>query len=207
MQTLTEAIAALHTKYRVPHIAITSVRLPWSTPSLFVIGSTMTSTAKPRIFKIEVPAIDSFFSGTGDMFAALMVVRLREAVSAIPGLAKTTAWISKDDVDATELPLALAAEKALSSMQEVLTRTKKSRDAELESYKQKAKAKGLELQDNKELHLRVTKASEVRLVRNMEHLRNPQLKFHAEKVDFESIRAKALEGGRTCPDYGRLAEE
>jgi pyridoxine kinase len=189
MQTLTEAIAAIHTKYRVPHIVITSVRLPApaSTPSLFVIGSTMTSTAKPRIFKIEVPAIDSFFSGTGDMFAALMVVRLREAVSAIPGLAETAAWISKDDVDATELPLALAAEKALSSMQEVLTRTKKSRDAELESYKQKAKARDLELEeDDQESHLRVTKASEVRLVRNMEHLRNPQLKFHAEKVDLES---------------------
>jgi pyridoxine kinase len=189
MQTLTEAIATLHTKYRVPHIVITSVRLPApaSTPSLFVIGSTMTSTAKPRIFKIEVPAIDGFFSGTGDMFAALMVVRLREAVSAIPGLAETGAWVSKDVVEATDLPLALAAEKALSSMQEVLTRTKKSRDAELESYQQEAKARGSELQENdKESHLRITKASEVRLVRNMEHLRNPQLKFYAEKVGHEA---------------------
>src|SRR5271170_1646718 len=99
MQTLTEAIAALHTKYRVPHIVITSVTLPApaSTPSLFVIGSTMTSTAKPRIFKIEVPAIDSFFSGTGDMFAALMVVRLKEAVTAVPGLGQTDAWLSRDD--------------------------------------------------------------------------------------------------------------
>jgi pyridoxine kinase len=189
MQTLTEAIAALHTKYRVPHIVITSVKLPAPalTPSLSVIGSTMTSTVKPRIFKVEVPAIDSFFSGTGDMFAALMVVRLREAVSAVPGLADTDAWISKDDVEGTGLPLALAAEKALASMQEVLTRTKKSRDEELESYQQKAKARNLVLQeDDKESHLRIMKASEVRLVRNMEYLRNPLLKFHAEKVDFES---------------------
>lgn len=189
MQTLTEAIAALHTKYRVPHIVITSVTLPTrsSTPSLFVIGSTMTSTAKPRIFKIEVPAIDSFFSGTGDMFAALMVVRLREAVSVIPGLVQTGAWVSKDDVEASDLPLALAAEKALASMQEVLTRTKKSRDKELESYQRNSRANDSGLQeDDKESHLRITKASEVRLVRNMEHLRNPQLKFHAERVDFES---------------------
>jgi pyridoxine kinase len=189
MQTLTEAIAALHTKYRVPHIVITSVKLPApaSTPPLSVIGSTMTSTAKPRIFRIEFPAIDSYFSGTGDMFAALMVVRLREAVSAVPGLAETGAWVSKDDVEGTDLPLALAAEKALASMQEVLTRTKKSRDEELESYQLEAKARNLELQeDDKESHLRITKASEVRLVRNMEYLRNPQLKFHAEKVDFES---------------------
>lgn len=187
MQTLTEAIAALHRKYRVPHVVITSVKLPApaSTPSLSVIGSTMTSTAGPRIFKIEVPAIDSFFSGTGDMFAALMVVRLREAVSAVPGLAETDAWVSKDDVGATDLPLALAAEKALASMQEVLNRTKKSRDEELEKYQQTARARYSELQeDDKESHLRITKASEVRLVRNMEHLRNPQLRFHAEKVDF-----------------------
>jgi pyridoxine kinase len=188
MQTLTEAIAALHRKYRVPHIVITSIRLPApaATSSLFVIGSTMTTTAQPRIFKIEVPAIDSFFSGTGDMFAALMVVRLREAVSSVSGLAETSAWVSKDDVEVTNLPLALAAEKTLSSMQEVLTRTKKSRDAELESYQQKAKARDSELQDDKESHLRIKKASEVRLVRNMEYLRNPQLKFHAEKVDYEA---------------------
>ena len=72
-------------------------------------------------------------------------------------------------------------------MQEVLTRTKKSRDAELERYQQKAKTRDSELRDDdKESHLRRTKASEVRLVRNMEHLRNPQLKFHAEKVDYEA---------------------
>lgn len=187
MQTLNEAIAALHTKYRVPHIIITSVSLPapTSTLSLSVIGSTMTSTAKPRIFKVEVPAIDCFFSGTGDMFAALIVVRLKEAVSAIPDLGQTDAWLSKDDVEATELPLAQAAEKALSSMQEVLIRTKKKRDEELESYQQKLKARGSGLQeDDKESHLRITKAAELRLVRNMECLRNPELKFHAEKVDF-----------------------
>jgi pyridoxine kinase len=69
----------------------------------------------------------------------------------------------------------------------VLTRTKKSRDAELESYQHKAKARDSELQEGgKDSHLRITKASEVRLVRNMEYLRNPQLKFHAEKVNYES---------------------
>jgi pyridoxine kinase len=187
VQTLTEAIAALHTKYRVPHIVITSVSLPApaSTPSLCVIGSTMTSTAKPRIFKVEVPAIDCFFSGAGDMFAALMVVRLKEAVTAVPGLGQTDAWLSRDDVEATELPLAQAAEKALASMQEVLIRTKKKRDEELESFQQKSKARDAGLQEgDKDTHLRITKAAEVRLVRNMEYLRNPELKFHAEKVDF-----------------------
>jgi pyridoxine kinase len=144
----------------------------------------MTSAAKPRIFKVEVPAIDCYFSGTGDMFAALMVVRLKEAVAAVTGLGQTDAWLSRDDVEATELPLAKAAEKALGSMQEVLTRTKKKRDEELESFQQKSKARDSGLQeDDKDSHLRITKAAEVRLVRNMECLRNPELRFHAEKVD------------------------
>lgn len=187
MQTLAEAIAALHTKYRLPHIVITSVSLPApaSTLSLCVIGSTVTSTTKPRIFKVEVPAINCSFSGTGDMFAALMVVRLKEAVTAVPGLGQTNAWLSKDDVEATELPLAKAAEKVLASMQEVLIRTKKKRDEELESFQQKSKGRYSTMQeDDKDNHLRITKAAEVRLVRNMECLRNPKLKFYAEKVDF-----------------------
>jgi pyridoxine kinase len=188
MKTLTEAIAALHSTYRVPHVLITSVSLPavGSIPSLSVVGSTMTSTAQPRIFKVEVPAIDCFFSGTGDMFAALMVVRLREAVSKTTGLAQTGAWVSADEVEAVDLPLASAAEMALASMQEVLTRTKKSRDEELDSIKQKVGGRNSGLQDDDKMtRLQVTKASEVRVVRNIECLRNPELKFRAERVDFE----------------------
>ncbi len=190
MQTLTEAIAALHAKYRVPHIMITSVSLPApaSTPSLFVIGSTMTSAAKPRVFQIEIPALDCFFSGTGDMFAALMLVRLREAVSRIPGLGQTDAWVSQDEVEAIDLPLATAAEKTLASMQEVLTKTKKRRDEELEQFNTKVRARDSGLHDNdKYTHLRFTKAAEIRLVRSLDCLRNPQLKFKAEKVDYEGI--------------------
>lgn len=120
------------------------------------------------------------------MFAALMVVRLREAVSKTTGLAQTGAWVSADEVEAVDLPLASAAEMALASMQEVLTRTKKSRDEELDSIKQKVGGRNSGLQDDDKMtRLQVTKASEVRVVRNIECLRNPELKFRAEKVDFE----------------------
>jgi pyridoxine kinase len=144
----------------------------------------MTSTGKPRIFKVEVPKIDCLFSGTGDMFAALMLVRLREAVSKIAGLGQTAAWRSSDDVEPTALPLAVAAEAAAASMQEVLLRTKKARDEELEAFRRQAGGGGVG-ENSKRLHMMVTKASEVRLVRNMECLRKPQLKFRAEEVHVE----------------------
>ena len=129
--------------------------------------------------------MECYFSGTGDMFAALMLVRLREAVSKIPGLGQTAAWLSPDEVDEVDLPLAKAAERVLASMQEVLARTKKSRDEELERFQRKGA--GVEdsgsYDEEKEMHLRQTKAAEVRLVRNLDCLRNPQLMFQAEKVD------------------------
>ena len=178
METLKKAIVTLHEEYRIPHIVVTSISLPalGALPSLSVVGSTFTSTAEPRIFEIKIPAIDCFFSGTGDMFAALMLVRLREAVHNIEGLMKTKSWVSEDEVEATELPLAKACEKVLASMHEVLSRTKVSRDAELEKYQ------GVDWAgDEKKKRLVESKAAEVRLVRNLDCLRHPDVKFKAER--------------------------
>jgi pyridoxine kinase len=185
MRTLTDAITVLHSTYRVPHIMITSVSfpMPGAAPSLFVLGSTRTSTFKPRIFKVQVPALDCFFSGTGDMLAALMLVRLREAVCNHPGLSQKDAWVSDDDIAPCELPLARAAEKALASMQEVLTRTKEKRDEEIARLKAAAERQDLEHHDpEKSFYLKATRAAEVRIVRNMDCVRNPELKSLAENV-------------------------
>ncbi|KAK1776800.1 Ribokinase-like protein [Copromyces sp. CBS 386.78] len=97
---------------------------PPRTKTLSVVGSTMTSTRQPRAFQISFPTIDCYFSGTGDMFSALMLVRMREAVYNTPGdLTERESWLSDDSVDALDLPLAKAAEKVLGSMHEVLTKT------------------------------------------------------------------------------------
>ncbi|EKD19353.1 uncharacterized protein L3040_009207 [Drepanopeziza brunnea f. sp. 'multigermtubi'] len=183
MDTLKQAIATLHQQYKIPHIIITSIALPTpgATPSLSVVGSTMTSDASPRIFGIKIPAIDCFFSGTGDLFAALMLVRLREAVNTIPGLMETAAWVSGDEVEATELPLAKATEKVLASMHEVLTKTKLGRDQELDKYNSQVGARDSE-KDAKKLKLATSKAAEVRLVRNVDCIRFPDVKLTAEKV-------------------------
>jgi pyridoxine kinase len=181
MDTLKEAITKLHEQYRIPHIMITSISLPspGAEPHLSVVGSTMTSTATPRIFGVKIPAIDCFFSGTGDMFAALMLVRLREAVFETEGLSDKVSWISEDNVEAIDLPLAKATEKVLASMNIVLTKTKESRDAEMEKYEARVKGRG---EDEKRFHLVKSKAAEVRLIRNLEALKNPEVKFRAEVV-------------------------
>ena len=140
----------------------------------------MTSTATPRIFGVKIPAIDCFFSGTGDMFAALMLVRLREAVFETEGLPETDAWVSGDDVEATHLPLARATEKVLASMHHVLTNTKEKRDEELKKYY--ARIQGGGQGNDKRFHLAKSKAAEVRLIRNLDALKNPEVKFRAETV-------------------------
>lgn len=146
-----------------------------------VIGSTAQADFSPRTFKIDVPAIECFFSGTGDMFAALTVVRLREAVTEA-NLSETKSWISADDVGATDLPLAKAAEKVLGSMHTILVKTKKARDQELEGMGGPLGVTEKEKDSEKRLGLRCTKAAEVRVARCLEDLRSPRTDWKAEAL-------------------------
>ncbi|KAI4746859.1 Ribokinase-like protein [Aureobasidium sp. EXF-12298] len=198
-KSLAEAIRVLHHSHRVPHIIITSVRLPHDTeqgeePELSIVGSTADSNFNPRLFRLKVPAFPVFFSGTGDMFAALMVARLREACLAAD-LLTTAHWQSPDEVAATELPLAKAAEKVLASMHLVLKKTMDSRQEELkkmESAQEFNTGIGEEAdKDNeREKHLRLTKAAEVRVVRNWKDLVYPPdieaFKAHAVNVELDA---------------------
>ncbi|KAH8891038.1 Ribokinase-like protein [Thozetella sp. PMI_491] len=187
MASLTHAIQVLHERYNIPHIVLTSVSLSHPdhpSTSLCVIGSTMTSDRKARLFKIVFPAIDAYFSGTGDMFAALMVVRMREAVWNAPGeaLRQATSWVSDDDVDALDLPLASAAEKVLASMHEVLAKTCESMNAEVAKVKAEMAAGLEEEEGKKKLHLLQSKAAELKLVRHLDSMRHPKVEFRAQKM-------------------------
>ena len=146
-----------------------------------VIGSTARADFSPRAFKIDVPAIDCFFSGTGDMFAALTVVRLREAVTEAD-LSGTKSWISADDIQATDLPLAKAAEKVIGSMNAVLAKTKEAKDQELEGMGGPLGVMEKEKDSEKRLGLRRTKAAEVRVVRCLEDLKSPSIDWKAEAL-------------------------
>ena len=114
------------------------------------------------------------------MFAALTVVRLREAVIEA-GLSGAKSWVSPDGIASVELPLAKAVEKVLGSMHAVLEKTMQARDEELRATEgtiEKEAAMGSE----KRVHLRRTKAAEVRVMRCLEDLRNPKAAWKAVAV-------------------------
>ncbi|KAJ6080447.1 hypothetical protein N7467_010200 [Penicillium canescens] len=200
LATLAEAITAIHRIYSVPHVIITSVQLfklsqSGSTPTppenfLTVIGSTTRSDGSPRLFRVDIPALDCFFSGTGDMFAALTVARLSEAVTAAgDNLRATKSWVSPDIVAATDLPLAQATIKVLSSMHSVLERTMESRNAELAVAVPAHNGDLTTEEQAKRDYLRQTKAAEVRLVRNTRVLRDPKIQFKVQDWRKEDLPA------------------
>lgn len=184
MTTLTRAIEVIHRRFHVPHIVLTSVSLDdnndpsYAGKTLSVVGSSMASDRRPRAFKIRFPALDAYFSGTGDMFAALMVVRMRQAVhEAGGGLQETRSWLSPDGVDALDLPLARAAESVLATMHEVLAATVESMKVEVERAEAEVGA-----DDAKRMHLARSKAAELKLVRHLGALRRPKATFKAQPM-------------------------
>lgn len=113
------------------------------------------------------------------MFAALMVVRMRQAVTEASeaGLGSRAAWLSNDSVDALDLPLARAAEKVLASMHEVLDATCRSMQTEVKKVESE-----IAQADEKRMHLVRSKAAELRLVRHLGSLREPKALFRAQRM-------------------------
>ncbi|KAI0539236.1 Ribokinase-like protein [Xylaria digitata] len=208
--SLERAIEVLHDTYNLPHIVITSVSLPIRSasqtpsstrpasptqsqlptmPTMSVVGSTRTSDRKPRLFTIQFPVFNAYFSGTGDMFAALMVVRMREAVaySTTDGTQHTASWLSPDDVAPTDLPLARAAEKVLASMHEVLARTCEQMPSDLSAAvarlaTRRGVSEDVVRAESETMHLLRSHAAELKLTRNLGCLREPTIEYRAEKM-------------------------
>lgn len=137
------------------------------------MGSSRRSDLSSRLFSISVPAIECFFSGTGDMFAALTVVRFREEVVA-RGLEKTAGWLSEDRIEAMDLPLARAAERVLASMHGVLELTKQRVDEVVSEDPSD--------ESDDRVRLKRVKAAEVRIVKGAPLLRNPIVSYKAEAM-------------------------
>lgn len=127
------------------------------------------------------------------MFAALMVARLREAVAAAgDDLRNTKSWVSPDSVAPSNLPLAQATIKVLSSMHDVLERTMEARNAELAISVPAQNGDLSPEEQQKREHLRRTKAAEVRLVRNTRFLRDPVIQFAVQEWHKEDLPDKVL---------------
>ena len=169
IESLSQAIDALHAMYRVPHVVITSVTFTNGAAKMKCAGSSMTAAGAARKFIIDVPIIDGFYSGTGDLFAALTLARLREH-SAAAGLLGVPGWAPPDATPPLELPLARAIEVVLASMNLVLQKTRAARDREL--------AVGT-VEEGMAEHVRVTRASELRLVQSQRELLSPGLSYKA----------------------------
>ncbi|KAI4640282.1 hypothetical protein J4E93_008487 [Alternaria ventricosa] len=181
---------------RAPQIDLNEVE------NLTIIGSTATSDYKPRLFRIDTPQLPLFFSGTGDMFAALTIPRFIEAVcdASTPefDLHAKPSWRSPDDVPAEELPLAKACQKVLASMQAILTRTTSACQEKMASYDARAAKEGRGEGDEadeevaKKRHLALMNASEVTVPRYVKEMINPP--------DLERFRPRAVYEGESVPE-------
>lgn len=180
------AIQVLHQRDGIRMVVVTSVRVSDRPGVLCVVGSEMRSDRTARTFLVQIPALNCFFSGTGDMFAGLMVGRLREAYQAT-GQLKQKGWASADGVAGVDTPLARATVTVLSSMSAVLEKTMRARDLEIEAYTKNEQFNHVGTEpDNQEvgsLHLARTKAAEVRAVRNAADLRKPKVIFEATSIE------------------------
>ncbi|KAF2739113.1 Ribokinase-like protein [Polyplosphaeria fusca] len=174
--------------------------------NLTIIGSTATSDYKPRLFRIDTPQLPLFFSGTGDMFAALVIPRLIEAVhsSSTPDLASKASWRSPDEVPAQDLPLAKACQKVLASMQSILGQTTKKCEVTMQAYDARVEKEGCGFGDEaleereERRHWALMNASEVVVPRYVRDLVDPP--------DLERFRPRKLEEGNKVPEEVGKAE-
>jgi len=155
-------------------------------------GSSMTSTGTSRKFIVDIPIIDGFYSGTGDLFAALTLARLRE-YSDLAGLLGTKSWAPSDETTALDLPLTKAIEVVLGSMHMVLEKTRETRDRVMKREEETERDRVMKREEEterdrvvkeeeaKELkkHVAYTRASELRLVQCQKELLTPVMVFKA----------------------------
>ncbi|CAZ84486.1 unnamed protein product [Tuber melanosporum] len=172
LTSLSRAISELHRIYNVPHVIITSVTFTNGDKKMLCAGSSATSSGVPRKFMFNVEIIDGFFSGTGDMFAALTLARFREEAEK-GGLEAAQSWRCDDAVGPLELPLCKAIGRVLGSMHLVLVQTQLARDRVL------GKKVKEEVEVGSEEYVRLTKASELRLVQCQSELKDPQIGYEA----------------------------
>jgi pyridoxine kinase len=138
-------------------------------------GSSKASDGKSRKFVVNVPIIDGFYSGTGDLFAALTLSILRKE-SAAMGLVEVQSWLPPDYIPALELPLTRSIERVLGSMHLVIEKTRQARD---DMVQKESEGK---IMDPKEAHIRNTRRSELRLIQSQQALLAPTVKYTAEEL-------------------------
>jgi pyridoxine kinase len=162
LESIKMCLRTLHRRYQIRNIVISSLRLESHSDVILCCGSTATSSLEPRAFMLEAPVIDGPFVGTGDLFAALLLVRLHPFRPV------------EDDIAASELPLAQALELVIASMQGVLKNTKRAMDLQLEKDGESS---------GKERQVKLMRAAELRLVASQQALLTPEVNVKAVALE------------------------
>lgn len=144
LASLHSVLRTLHEEYNVPSVVITSLDLddhalgalgigremPDGTPAMLLVGSSWdASTRTSRAWYLQFPSLGEYFSGVGDLFAALTLARFSERATDLPPPARASCTEYHGDKDACTLPVAQAVTLAVASLQQVLLRTQEAMTA------------------------------------------------------------------------------
>lgn len=111
IESIKKCLHILHKELNVPNVAITSIKLHGDEANLISVGSTCDATTGIiQSFYFSFPNLHSYFTGTGDLFAALLADRF---------------YHEKTDKKSSK-PLENAMQKVLAVMHTVLTSTMKN---------------------------------------------------------------------------------
>ncbi|KAJ9479096.1 putative pyridoxal kinase BUD17 [Pseudozyma hubeiensis] len=189
LDSLKQVFFTLHKKHKVPHVIITSVELSDvdlqrigaqrnmadGRPAMLQVGSSCEievrggERQKPklevddlRIWLIQFPEVQGYFSGVGDMFAALTLGRFHPDTK-----------IAADDLT----PIAKASELAIASLQGVLSNTCRVID-ELE----RNLGEGEKEKDEVEARVDRMRRRELRVVQSKKEIESPTIVYRAKWI-------------------------
>lgn len=74
IDNIKKALNILHTDYKVPNVVLSSVKLPGRS-DLIAVSSGIDKFGNKYIHTFSFPSIEGYFTGTGDLFASLLIDR------------------------------------------------------------------------------------------------------------------------------------
>ncbi|KAK9479488.1 Ribokinase-like protein [Lipomyces japonicus] len=175
------ALDKIYEKYAVPHIVISSIVLPSNKDrSEFICaGQTIAPDGSKVKFYLTLPFIDAYFTGTGDLFAAIMTDRFHHytAIKTASNSNSLQSWVK------SELPFVRAVEDVSAIVQNVLINTARLTNAYNQAEEQKvADSHGSYARPaigTKERRIMDMKHSELRLIQSQDQIRNANVNVKA----------------------------
>lgn len=209
LASLKHVILTLHKQHKVPHVIITSVELPDA--DLTAMGAQRTlpdgrlamlqvgssceikldskgerqqpniESEDLEIWSIQFPEVQGYFSGVGDMFAALTLGRFQPDRQVTP----TPQANGSSNINKPLTPIAKASELAIASLQGILANTCRVIDElekDLSSSSSSAAAVGSEGVDKAQQRVDRMRRRELRVVQSKREIESPTIVYHAKWI-------------------------